>query len=59
MGPLKRLSRDPYEPRLPTYKLWHLDPDVEYEIKILLSRPGEGEQGHPEATRWSPGPNVQ
>uniref|UniRef100_A0A8C6UHC3 protein-tyrosine-phosphatase n=1 Tax=Neogobius melanostomus TaxID=47308 RepID=A0A8C6UHC3_9GOBI len=29
----------------PTYKLWHLDPDVEYEIKVLLSRPGEGGTG--------------
>uniref|UniRef100_A0A8C2XFU6 protein-tyrosine-phosphatase n=1 Tax=Cyclopterus lumpus TaxID=8103 RepID=A0A8C2XFU6_CYCLU len=31
----------------PTYKLWHLDPDVEYEIKVLLSRPGEGGTGPP------------
>uniref|UniRef100_A0A1A8JXN1 protein-tyrosine-phosphatase n=1 Tax=Nothobranchius kuhntae TaxID=321403 RepID=A0A1A8JXN1_NOTKU len=30
-----------------TYKLWHLDPDVEYEIKVLLSRPGEGGTGPP------------
>ncbi|KAJ8400852.1 hypothetical protein AAFF_G00392060 [Aldrovandia affinis] len=29
----------------PTYKLWHLDPDVEYEIKVLLTRPGEGGTG--------------
>uniref|UniRef100_U3IHK5 protein-tyrosine-phosphatase n=1 Tax=Anas platyrhynchos platyrhynchos TaxID=8840 RepID=U3IHK5_ANAPP len=27
-----------------TYKLWHLDPDTEYEISVLLTRPGEG--GH-------------
>ncbi|XP_049590190.1 receptor-type tyrosine-protein phosphatase T isoform X3 [Syngnathus scovelli] len=32
---------------VPTYKLWHLDPDVEYEIKVLLSRPGEGGTGPP------------
>lgn len=31
----------------PTYKLWHLDPDVEYEIKVLLTRPGEGGTGPP------------
>ncbi|XP_056884839.1 receptor-type tyrosine-protein phosphatase T isoform X6 [Takifugu flavidus] len=31
----------------PTYKLWHLDPDVEYEIKVILSRPGEGGKGPP------------
>uniref|UniRef100_A0A3P9H345 protein-tyrosine-phosphatase n=1 Tax=Oryzias latipes TaxID=8090 RepID=A0A3P9H345_ORYLA len=31
----------------PTYKLGHLDPDVEYEIKVLLSRPGEGGTGPP------------
>ncbi|XP_077458409.1 receptor-type tyrosine-protein phosphatase T isoform X5 [Stigmatopora argus] len=34
----------------PTYKLWHLDPDVEYEIKVLLSRPGEGGTGPPGPT---------
>ncbi|XP_029468207.1 receptor-type tyrosine-protein phosphatase T isoform X6 [Rhinatrema bivittatum] len=31
----------------PTYKLWHLDPDVEYEIRVLLTRPGEGGTGPP------------
>uniref|UniRef100_A0A8C5PRI1 Receptor-type tyrosine-protein phosphatase kappa n=1 Tax=Leptobrachium leishanense TaxID=445787 RepID=A0A8C5PRI1_9ANUR len=31
----------------PTYKLWHLDPDTEYEIRVLLTRPGEGGTGHP------------
>ncbi|KAG2461360.1 PTPRT phosphatase, partial [Polypterus senegalus] len=31
----------------PTYKLWHLDPDVEYEIKVLLTRPGDGGTGPP------------
>ncbi|XP_059415738.1 receptor-type tyrosine-protein phosphatase T-like isoform X3 [Carassius carassius] len=31
----------------PTYKLWHLDPDVEYVIKVLLTRPGEGGTGPP------------
>ncbi|XP_069508461.1 receptor-type tyrosine-protein phosphatase T isoform X15 [Ambystoma mexicanum] len=30
-----------------TYKLWHLDPDVEYEIRVLLTRPGEGGTGPP------------
>ncbi|XP_064408324.1 receptor-type tyrosine-protein phosphatase U isoform X2 [Latimeria chalumnae] len=30
-----------------TYKLWHLDPDTEYEICVLLSRPGEGGTGKP------------
>lgn len=29
----------------PTYKLWHLDPDTEYEIRVLLTRPGEGGTG--------------
>nr|XP_033794961.1 receptor-type tyrosine-protein phosphatase kappa isoform X3 [Geotrypetes seraphini] len=28
-----------------TYKLWHLDPDTEYEIRVLLTRPGEGGTG--------------
>ncbi|XP_060640646.2 receptor-type tyrosine-protein phosphatase U isoform X2 [Anolis sagrei] len=28
-----------------TYKLWHLDPDTEYEISVLLTRPGEGGMG--------------
>uniref|UniRef100_A0A452SFM4 Protein tyrosine phosphatase receptor type K n=1 Tax=Ursus americanus TaxID=9643 RepID=A0A452SFM4_URSAM len=31
----------------PTYKLWHLDPDTEYEIRVLLTRPGEGGTGLP------------
>uniref|UniRef100_A0A8C5R9V6 protein-tyrosine-phosphatase n=1 Tax=Leptobrachium leishanense TaxID=445787 RepID=A0A8C5R9V6_9ANUR len=31
----------------PIYKLWHLDPDVEYEIRVLLTRPGEGGTGPP------------
>lgn len=26
---------------LQTYKLWHLDPDTEYEISVLLTRPGD------------------
>ncbi|XP_043945675.1 receptor-type tyrosine-protein phosphatase U [Protopterus annectens] len=30
-----------------TYKLWHLDPDAEYEISVLLTRPGEGGTGKP------------
>ena len=31
----------------PNYKLWHLDPDTEYEIRVLLTRPGEGGTGRP------------
>uniref|UniRef100_A0A8C4ZUB3 protein-tyrosine-phosphatase n=1 Tax=Gadus morhua TaxID=8049 RepID=A0A8C4ZUB3_GADMO len=31
----------------PNYKLWHLDPDTEYEIRVLLTRPGEGGTGMP------------
>ncbi|XP_077191518.1 receptor-type tyrosine-protein phosphatase T isoform X10 [Paroedura picta] len=31
----------------PNYKLWHLDPDVEYEIRVLLTRPGDGGTGPP------------
>uniref|UniRef100_A0A672RPV1 protein-tyrosine-phosphatase n=1 Tax=Sinocyclocheilus grahami TaxID=75366 RepID=A0A672RPV1_SINGR len=31
----------------PSYKLWHLDPDTEYEIRVLLTRPGEGGTGQP------------
>uniref|UniRef100_A0A4W6EFF6 Receptor-type tyrosine-protein phosphatase kappa n=1 Tax=Lates calcarifer TaxID=8187 RepID=A0A4W6EFF6_LATCA len=31
----------------PNYKLWHLDPDTEYEIRVLLTRPGEGGTGKP------------
>ncbi|KAJ8270755.1 hypothetical protein GJAV_G00118870 [Gymnothorax javanicus] len=31
----------------PNYKLWHLDPDTEYEIRVLLTRPGEGGTGQP------------
>ncbi|XP_048681507.1 receptor-type tyrosine-protein phosphatase U isoform X2 [Caretta caretta] len=30
-----------------TYKLWHLDPDTEYEISVLLTRPGDGGTGKP------------
>ncbi|XP_030073209.1 receptor-type tyrosine-protein phosphatase U isoform X2 [Microcaecilia unicolor] len=30
-----------------TYKLWHLDPDSEYEISVLLTRPGDGGTGKP------------
>uniref|UniRef100_A0AAY4CP76 protein-tyrosine-phosphatase n=1 Tax=Denticeps clupeoides TaxID=299321 RepID=A0AAY4CP76_9TELE len=30
-----------------TYKLWHLDPDTEYHISVLLTRPGEGGTGLP------------
>ncbi|CAM9628249.1 unnamed protein product [Lampetra fluviatilis] len=30
-----------------TYKLWHLDPDTAYEIRVLLTRPGEGGTGLP------------
>ncbi|KAF6739932.1 Receptor-type tyrosine-protein phosphatase U, partial [Oryzias melastigma] len=29
------------------YKLWHLDPDTEYHISVLLTRPGEGGTGPP------------
>ncbi|XP_041068540.1 receptor-type tyrosine-protein phosphatase U isoform X1 [Carcharodon carcharias] len=29
------------------YKLWHLDPDTEYQISVLLTRPGEGGTGIP------------
>uniref|UniRef100_S4RUV8 Receptor-type tyrosine-protein phosphatase kappa n=1 Tax=Petromyzon marinus TaxID=7757 RepID=S4RUV8_PETMA len=28
-----------------TYKLWHLDPDTRYEVRVLLTRPGEGGTG--------------
>ncbi|XP_075069425.1 receptor-type tyrosine-protein phosphatase mu isoform X13 [Mixophyes fleayi] len=31
----------------PVYKIGHLDPDTEYEISVLLSRPGEGGTGSP------------
>ncbi|XP_063055132.1 receptor-type tyrosine-protein phosphatase U isoform X4 [Engraulis encrasicolus] len=30
-----------------TYKLWHLDPDTEYQISVMLTRPGEGGTGPP------------
>ncbi|XP_063041570.1 receptor-type tyrosine-protein phosphatase U-like [Engraulis encrasicolus] len=30
-----------------TYKVWHLEPDTEYRISVLLSRPGEGGTGPP------------
>uniref|UniRef100_UPI00398ED632 receptor-type tyrosine-protein phosphatase U isoform X4 n=1 Tax=Pristiophorus japonicus TaxID=55135 RepID=UPI00398ED632 len=31
----------------PNYKLWHLDPDTEYQISVLLTRPGDGGTGRP------------
>uniref|UniRef100_M4AEC4 Receptor-type tyrosine-protein phosphatase U n=1 Tax=Xiphophorus maculatus TaxID=8083 RepID=M4AEC4_XIPMA len=30
-----------------TYKVWHLEPDTEYYISVLLTRPGEGGTGAP------------
>uniref|UniRef100_A0A8C1THQ5 Receptor-type tyrosine-protein phosphatase U n=1 Tax=Cyprinus carpio TaxID=7962 RepID=A0A8C1THQ5_CYPCA len=30
-----------------TYKVWHLEPDTEYRISVLLTRPGEGGTGPP------------
>ncbi|XP_041963013.1 receptor-type tyrosine-protein phosphatase U isoform X8 [Alosa sapidissima] len=30
-----------------TYKLWHLDPDTEYQVSVMLTRPGEGGTGPP------------
>ncbi|XP_072606610.1 receptor-type tyrosine-protein phosphatase U isoform X10 [Vulpes vulpes] len=46
-----RMSRGPWAEvhavSLQTYKLWHLDPDTEYEISVLLTRPGEGGTGRP------------
>ncbi|KAG8451399.1 hypothetical protein GDO86_003564 [Hymenochirus boettgeri] len=30
-----------------TYKLWHLDPDSQYHVSVLLTRPGEGGTGRP------------
>lgn len=30
-----------------TYKVWHLDPDTEYHISVLLTRPGDGGTGAP------------
>uniref|UniRef100_A0A8C6KN31 protein-tyrosine-phosphatase n=1 Tax=Nothobranchius furzeri TaxID=105023 RepID=A0A8C6KN31_NOTFU len=30
-----------------TYKMWHLDPDTEYHMSVLLTRPGEGGTGPP------------
>ncbi|MFT7811099.1 receptor-type tyrosine-protein phosphatase U-like [Arapaima gigas] len=30
-----------------TYKVWHLEPDTEYHISVLLTRPGEGGTGPP------------
>ncbi|XP_036411192.1 receptor-type tyrosine-protein phosphatase U-like [Megalops cyprinoides] len=30
-----------------TYKVWHLDPDTEYHISVLLTRPGDGGTGPP------------
>lgn len=31
----------------PTHKIGHLDPDTEYEISVLLTRPLEGGKGNP------------
>jgi len=31
----------------PTHKIGHLDPDTEYEISVLLTRPLEGGTGNP------------
>ncbi|XP_031818260.1 receptor-type tyrosine-protein phosphatase U isoform X1 [Sarcophilus harrisii] len=46
-----RMSRGPWAEvhavSMQTYKLWHLDPDTEYEISVLLTRPGEGGTGKP------------
>ncbi|XP_061425100.1 receptor-type tyrosine-protein phosphatase mu-like isoform X1 [Lethenteron reissneri] len=36
-----------YPVAAPVFKLWHLDPDTEYEIRLLLTRPGEGGTGAP------------
>ncbi|KAK1784748.1 hypothetical protein P4O66_003420 [Electrophorus voltai] len=30
-----------------TYKVWHLEPDTEYRISVLLTRPGDGGTGPP------------
>ncbi|XP_038164883.1 receptor-type tyrosine-protein phosphatase U-like isoform X2 [Cyprinodon tularosa] len=30
-----------------TYKVWHLEPDTEYYISVVLTRPGEGGTGAP------------
>ncbi|KAM4699825.1 receptor-type tyrosine-protein phosphatase U isoform 3-T3 [Discoglossus pictus] len=30
-----------------TYKLWHLEPDSQYHVSVLLTRPGEGGTGRP------------
>ncbi|XP_061418301.1 receptor-type tyrosine-protein phosphatase kappa-like isoform X3 [Lethenteron reissneri] len=30
-----------------TYKLWQLDPDTHYEVRVRLTRPGEGGAGRP------------
>nr|BAE43332.1 unnamed protein product [Mus musculus] len=46
-----RMARGPWAEvhavNLQTYKLWHLDPDTEYEISVLLTRPGDGGTGRP------------
>ncbi|XP_061103194.1 receptor-type tyrosine-protein phosphatase U-like [Conger conger] len=46
-----RASQSPWSEvhgvNLVTYKLWHLDPDTEYHVSVLLSRPGEGGTGPP------------
>lgn len=31
----------------PTHKIGHLDPDTEYEISVLLTRPLDGGTGNP------------
>uniref|UniRef100_H3BZE4 protein-tyrosine-phosphatase n=1 Tax=Tetraodon nigroviridis TaxID=99883 RepID=H3BZE4_TETNG len=30
-----------------TYKVWHLEPDTQYHISVLLTRPGDGGTGAP------------
>ncbi|KAJ8386282.1 hypothetical protein AAFF_G00174780 [Aldrovandia affinis] len=30
-----------------TYKVWHLEPDTEYHVSVLLTRPGDGGTGPP------------
>ncbi|XP_075777078.1 receptor-type tyrosine-protein phosphatase mu isoform X11 [Pelodiscus sinensis] len=46
-----RTSRGSWYDRQPvdatSYKIGHLDPDTEYEISVLLTRPGEGGTGSP------------
>uniref|UniRef100_A0A3P9IDQ1 Receptor-type tyrosine-protein phosphatase U n=1 Tax=Oryzias latipes TaxID=8090 RepID=A0A3P9IDQ1_ORYLA len=46
-----RASQSPWSEvhgvNMAAYKLWHLDPDTEYHISVLLTRPGEGGTGPP------------